>query len=155
MINSGIPKGIVFSPDGSCLIMTLAAMNSLAIYTIDWANGCILSIPRQILSGTVTRLSRPEDIKLTIDGNYYAVSNSTEDTITFYEFDKKNNYFVRDEPSYILENPEAQLTFPHGLAFSSDGIYLSITQFGNVKFDHDGNLSSWAKEEKEKITIYK
>lgn len=155
-IDRGIPKGITFSPDGSCLITTLAMTNSLAIYTIDWAHdACIVSIPRQILSGTATHLSRPEDIKFTADGNYCVVSNSIEDTVTFYEFDKKNNYFVRETPSYILENPQAQLTFPHGLAFSSDGKYLVVTQFGKIGFDQNGNLSSWAKKKKEKIAVYK
>lgn len=154
-INLGIPKGVVFSPDGSCLIITLAHTNSLAIYTIDWTTGSIASVPKQILNGPTTQLSRPEDIKFTVDGNYCAVSNSTADTITFYEFDKKNNYFSRDVPSYIFENPKAQLRFPHGLAFSSDGNYFSVTHFGKIKFDENGRLSSWAEKEKEKITVYK
>lgn len=154
-IECGIPKGVVFSPDGSCLIVTLARMNSLAIYIIDWTTARIVSVPKQILNDPAMHLSRPEDIKFTVDGNYCAVSNSTADTITFYEFDKKNNYFPSDIPSYIFETPKAQLMFPHGLAFSSDGNYLSVTQFGKVKFDQNGNLSSWAETEKEKITVYK
>lgn len=154
-INLGIPKGVAFSPDGSCLITTLAHTNSLAVYTIDWTTACIASVPKQILTGPTTRLSRPEDIQFTVDGNYCAVSNSTADTITFYEFDKKKNYFSKDVPSYIFENPKAQLMFPHGLAFSSDGNYFSVTQFGKVKFDQDGHLSSWPEKEKERIAVYK
>lgn len=153
-IDLGIPKGVVFSPDGSCLIITLAKTNSLAIYTIDWTTACIVSVPKQILEGPATHLFRPEDIKFTVDGNYCAVSNSTADTITFYEFDKKNNYFSKDVPSYTFENPQAQLMFPHGIAFSSDGNYFSVTQFGKVKFDQSGKLSSWAKQEKERIAVY-
>lgn len=153
-IDRGIPKGISFSPDGSCLIVTLASTDSVAIYTIDWSNTHIVSTPRQILSGAATHLCRPEDIKFTVDGNFCAISNSIENTITFYEFDKENNYFIRGYPSYILANPAAELMFPHGLAFSSNGKYLSVTQFGNVKFNQDGNLSSWAKERREVISIY-
>lgn len=154
-ITEGIPKGIAFSPDGSCLIVTLSETNSVAIYTIDWPNVEVNAIPRQILTGASTYLSRPEDIKFTANGHYCAVSNSDKDTVTFYAFDRENNCFVGDTPSYILENPEAQFCFPHGLAFSSDGKYLSVTQFGPVVFDKKGDLSDWGKERKDSIAIYK
>lgn len=154
-ITKGIPKGIAFSPDGSCLLVTLADTKSVAVYTIDWPHESIIPIPRQILRGPSTLLSRPEDIKFTAKGNYCAVSNSDKDTLTFYKFDKKNNYFVHDAPSYTIENPEAQLCFPHGLAFSSDGKYLVVTQFGPVVFDQDSNLSSWGNERKDSVAVFK
>lgn len=154
-ITNGIPKGIAFTPDGSCLVVTFSETNSASIYKIDWPNAKINSVPQQVLSGTSTHLSRPEDIKFTIEGNYCAVSNSAEDTVTFYEFDKTNNYFVNEAPSYTLKNPEAQLCFPHGLAFSSDGKYLSVTQFGPVEFDRNGDLSSFGDKRKDSIAIYK
>lgn len=153
-IEMGIPKGITFSPDGSCLLITFSETNSVVLYTIDFSNEGVISTPRQILRGALSRLSRPEDIKFTAEGNDFAVSNSDKDTITFYSFDKENNCILSDSPSYIIENPEAQLSFPHGLAFSSDGKYLSTTQFGPVLFDEDGNLS-WEKERKDSVAIYK
>lgn len=154
-ITDGIPKGIVFTPDGSCLALTFSETNSVAIYTIDWSKGKINPTPHQVLSGAATYLSRPEDIKFTVDGEYCAISNSDKDTVTFYAFDREKNYFAKNTPSYTLENPESRLCFPHGLAFSSDGNYLSVTQFGPVQFDQNGDLFSWGKERKESVAIFK
>lgn len=154
VIHRGIPKGIAFSPDGSCLLVTLSETNSVAVYAIDWLNYSIISTPKQILSGISSCLSRPEDIKFTSDGNFCAVSNSSKDTVTFYAYDKDNNYFLSDSPVYTIESLKAGLCFPHGLAFSSDGKYLSVTHFGPVIFDKNSDLSSWGNERKESIAIY-
>lgn len=154
-IKEGIPKGIAFSPDGSCILVTFSNTNSVTIYQVDLSNERIISTPRQILSGISSLISRPEDIKFTADGNYCAVSNSNKDTITFYLFDRQNNYFVNDFPSYIMKDPNAELYFPHGLAFSSDGNYLAVTQFGLVIFDSLDNLTSWGNERKDSVGIYK
>lgn len=154
-IEEGIPKGIVFSPDGSCLLVTFSTTNSVAIYALDLANEKIISTPRQILSGVVSLISRPEDIKFTVDGKYCALSNSLANRITVYLFDRKNNHFVHDFPSYIMKNPEAKLCFPHGLAFSPWGDYFVVTQCGAVVFDAYDDLSSWGKERLDSVSIYK
>ncbi|PJD95006.1 MAG: hypothetical protein CK425_09685 [Parachlamydia sp.] len=154
-IEAGIPKGIAFSPDGSCLLVTLSETNSVILYPLDLSNEKIISTPRQILSGIASQLSRPEDIKFTADENCFAISNSDKDTITFYRYDRDNNYILNPVPSHIIENPEAGLCFPHGLAFSFDGKYLSATQFGPVIFDQDSNLSSWGNERRDSVVIYK
>jgi len=154
-VEEGIPKGIAFSPDGSCLLVTFSNTNSVAIFKIDLSNKKIIPTPRQILNGTSSHISRPEDIKFNAEGNYCAVSNSDEDTITFYLFDRENNYFVNDSPSRIIKNPEAHLCFPHGLAFSSDGKYLSVTQFGPVIFDENDNLFSWGNKRDDSVVIFK
>jgi 6-phosphogluconolactonase (cycloisomerase 2 family) len=153
-IDRGIPKGIAFSPDGSCLVLTFATTDSLAIYAIDPSNRSIIPTPRQVLRGAATQLCRPEDVKFTVNGNLCAISNSNQNRVTFYDFDKENNHFIKESPSFLLANPDADLVFPHGLAFSSNGKYLSVTQFGNVQFDQNDNLSSWAKERREAITVY-
>lgn len=154
-IEIGVPKGIAFSPDGSCLLVTFSETNSVIVYTIDFLNEKMTFTPRQILRGSASRLARPEDIKFTTEGNDFAVSNSNKDTITFYSFDKESNHILNYSPSYIIKNPDAQLCFPHGLAFSSDGKYLSVTQFGPVLFDKDSYLSSWGNERKDSVVIYK
>lgn len=154
-IEAGIPKGITFSPDGSCLLVTLAESNSVHVYPLDLSNERVIPVPRQVLGVASSLLSRPEDIKFTVDGRYFAVSNSDKDTVTFYSYDRDNNYVVSDIPSHIMENPEAQLCFPHGLAFSPDGNYLVVTQFGPVLFDEQGDLSSWGKERKDSVALFK
>lgn len=151
----GIPKGITFTPDGSCLLVTFASTNSVAIFKIDFSTMTITSTPKLILTGISSHISRPEDIKFTADGNYFAVSNSDKDSVTIYLFDKINNTFVKDSPSYTIKKAEEELCFPHGLCFSSDGKYLVVTQFGPVVFDENDNLFSWATKRNDSVIIYR
>ncbi len=139
----GIPKGITFTPNGTHLIVTFAEPSCLAIFSIE---GHIISpIPHQIIEGCETKISRPEDVKFSIDKTYCAVSNSDQDTVTFYLFDQKTNSISQTTPFSILKNPEAKLHTPHGMAFSSDGRYIAITQFGSIEFTRDGNVI-WEKK---------
>jgi WD40 repeat protein len=132
----GIPKGITFSPDGTHLLVTFCEPSCLSIYHIK--NQKIDPIPTQTISA---RLSRPEDIKISPNGRHCAVTNSDQNTITFYSFDSKSNSICENIPFYTLQNPEACLSFPHGIAFSPDGQYLAITQFGQVQTTEQGDIS--------------
>lgn len=148
----GTPKGIDFSPDESCLVMTFTKTDSLAVFPIDLEAGWISPAPAQEISGSATKLCRPEDIVFAPDGSYCAVSNSSQDTVTFYQFDKRNNRFVTDAPFKTID---AGLHFPHGLGFSSDGKYFAITQFGKVKLNGLGRMTTWGKERVEGISLFK
>lgn len=154
-ISKGIPKGVTFSPDGSCIIVTFAHTNSFAVYRGDLSKGKISSKPKQIIKGNSSQVSRPEDVKFSVDGAYAAVSNSDKDTVTFYPFDHAINVFTQNTPSYTLKNPSSELYFPHGLAFSPDGKFLVITQFGNVEFSKEGELRSWGSEQKEGVSVFR
>jgi WD40 repeat protein len=132
------PKGICFSPDGTHLLVSFCDPSFLSIYSIE--NEMLNPIPRQIIEGINTGLSRPEDVKISPDGTYCAVTNSDKNTITFYGFNKKSNSITDAAPIWTLRNPHARLAFPHGLAFSHDGTYLAITQFGKVWITPEGNI---------------
>lgn len=134
----GMPKGICFSPDGTCLLVSFCKPSCIAIFSID--RGKIDRQPKQIMEGAHTHLSRPEDIKLSPDGSYCAVSNSDKNTITFYHFDKNTNTIANTRPFWSLGNPEAHFTFPHGLAFSPEGSFLATTQFGHVEETSKGSI---------------
>jgi len=136
----GIPKGVTFSPDGTCLVVTFSDMNSLVVYGLSNNGQAIVESPLQIIQGSETQISRPEDVKISPDGRHCAVSNSDQHTVTFYPFDKKSNSITQSSPSYILRNPEAQLCFPHGIAFSPDGCFVVITQFGPLHTTSDGGI---------------
>lgn len=114
----------------------------------------VIAQPKQILKGAGTRLSRPEDIKFTASGNNFAVSNSGGDEVSLYSYDKESNVILNTVPAYSFRNPEAQLTFPHGLAFSYDGKYLAVTQFGAVKFNQIGDLSGWDHKRIDVVSIF-
>lgn len=153
----GIPKGIAYSPDGTCLLVTFADVNQVVIYNLSKDRNSIDLPPRQVLEGANTGISRPEDIKITPDGNYCAISNSTINTVTFYHFDKHTNLITHPEPCELLENPEAGFNFPHGLAFTPDGSHLLVTEFGSVEVNDDGHVF-WPKSqpyETSKFNLYK
>ena len=141
----GIPKGIAFSPDGATLLVTFCELNSLCIFNIT--NQMIDPIPKQMIGRENTGMSRPEDVKITPDGLYCAVTNSDQNTVTFYYFDQKSNSILQDTPCHTLRNPEAKLLFPHGIAFSRDGVYFAITQFGPVEVAETGDIF-WNKKMK-------
>jgi DNA-binding beta-propeller fold protein YncE len=151
-----IPKGITFSPDGSCLLVTFSDANSLAIFNLDRQNQTILPIPRQIIQGAQSKISRPEDVKISPDGSYCAVTNSDQNTVTFYPFDQNSNWITQNTPSCVLQNPTSQLCFPHGIAFSPDGCFLAITQFGQISATSAGHIV-WKKEmgpDQAKVHLY-
>lgn len=151
----GIPKGIVFSPDQTCLIITFTQTDSLGVFPVDFETGYINPVPMQEISGVVTKLCRPEDIAFSSDGSYCAVSNSSQDTVTFYRFDKINNRFTSATPFKILNKKNADLHFPHGLGFSADGKYFAVTQFGLVKLDPLGHLTTWGSKRVEGVSLFK
>jgi DNA-binding beta-propeller fold protein YncE len=137
----GIPKGITFSPDGTCLLVTFCDVNSLIIYNLSEDKKLIDPIPKQVIQGRETRIFRPEDIKISPKGNYCAITNSNKNTVTFYPFDKTTNRITQSIPCDILENPKAGLCFPHGIAFSPDGSFFLTTQFGRVSVTKKGDIT--------------
>lgn len=152
-----IPKGITFSPDGSCLLVTFSDANSLAIFNLDRQNQLIFPTPRQIIQGAESKISRPEDVKISPDGSFCAITNSNQHTVTFYSFDQGSNWITQAKPVYVLQNPLSQLCFPHGIAFSPDGSFLAITQFGPIYATREGNIV-WKKNmqpDQAKIHLYR
>ncbi|WP_394789503.1 beta-propeller fold lactonase family protein [Rhodoferax sp.] len=153
----GIPKGIAFSPDESCLLVTFSNINSISVYDLDWAAGAIKVAPRQVFQGALTGLSRPEDIKISAEGDHLIVSNSGANTVTCYHFDKSSNSIGEETPYYILDNPNARIRFPHGISLSADGSVLAITQFGPLEEKDDGNIvfGHRTPRRQAKINIYR
>jgi len=153
----GIPKGITFSPDGTCLLVTFSDANSLVIYNLSENKKKILQTPRQVILGEESRISRPEDVKIFADGNYCAITNSNQNTVTFYPFDKTSNKITQCIPCDILQNPEAHFYFPHGITFSPDGSFMLITEFGLVNTTEEGDII-WdhnTRPEQSKFNVYK
>lgn len=153
----GIPKGIAFTPDGTSLLVTYADANAVGIYALSENPKAIEITPRQMIQGEESGLSRPEDIKLTPDGCHCAVSNSSEDSISFFPFDPSNNLITQNKPCLVMRNPEASLHFPHGIAFSTDGAYMLVTEFGRIHTTLEGNVvwDSSTKIEESKVNLYK
>lgn len=141
----GIPKGITFSPDSTCLFVTFSDLNSFAIY--DIVDQKILPVPRQTIQGSI---SRPEDIKLSSNGKWCAISNSDQDNVAFYLYDQKTNKITQDSPGYVLQ----PFCFPHGIAFSSDGTLLVVTEFGVVGNPHIKD-TTWDPTTRSRFQIFR
>ncbi|HEX5789548.1 MAG TPA: beta-propeller fold lactonase family protein [Luteolibacter sp.] len=154
---AGIPKGICFTPDETAILVTFSNTHGVAIYGISADSGVIDPKPRQIVTGPATGFARPEDIKLTRDGNFVIVTNSGANTLTFHAFDPATNRITQDAPARIMEDPESGLNFPHGVALSLDGDFMVVSHFGpiettadeNIRFSHE-TPSNYAR-----ITIYR
>lgn len=152
----GIPKGITFSPDGTCLLVTFSDTNSLVIFDLSEDKKAILPTPRQVLQGEESQIFRPEDVKVSPNGNYCAISNSEQHIVTFYSFDSTTNRILQSSPCDILQNPEANFYFPHGLAFSPNGKFFLVTEFGQVSILEDGSIF-WDKSispDQSKFNLY-
>lgn len=137
----GIPKGITFSPDGNCLLVTFSDLNRLTIFDLDAKKEKILPTPRQTIQGQYSAIFRPEDVKISADGKFCAISNSDQHTVTFYPFDKISNKITQLTPCYTLQSPVANFYFPHGIAFSPIGSLLTVTEFGHITITKDGDIT--------------
>lgn len=131
------PKGIDFSIDDRFIVVCHAINNStapnrlsgaLAIYQFDRIKGKIDPTPVSVI-GTSELLNVPEDVCFSPDGSSILVTNHGNDTITVHAFDPMTGQI--GESRVLLQNPEAQLSFPHGLSISPDGKYLAVTNYGD------------------------
>lgn len=114
----------------------------------------IIDPPKQILNAKDSLVSRPEDILFLPGSDSFAITNSDKDTITFYDYDNASNSITSIYPFYVLQKPEANFSFPHGLSFSPDRKYLAVTQFGESPTDL--NLKTKIKKErKDAVLIFK
>lgn len=77
-------------------------------------------------------LSFPEDVSLLGGDRYALLTQQADDTARLIEVDPATGS-IRD---YVetLRNPDAQLSFPHGVGVSSDGRYAAMTSYGDDKF---------------------
>lgn len=148
----GTPKGITFSPDGNSLLVTFSDTNSIAIYAISKETKNISKKPYQVVKEG--EIERPEDIKISMDGRLCVISNSSKDTLNFYLFDPNSNYIIKNEPYYVLKNPDGKLSFPHGVAFSPDRLFLVVTNFGSLSINENGEIRR-RNTQASKINIYR
>ena len=133
----GIPKGIAFSPDSTCLLVTFADTNQLCIFSVT-STATIALPPKQIVQGSESLISRPEDVKISPDGHTCAITNSDQNSVALFSFDPHTNQITLPHPISTLK---ASFCFPHGIAFSPDGKFLLITEFGSVQVSPEGNIN--------------
>lgn len=133
------PKGIDFSPDGRFIAVCYAANASrgwrvlrglVALHRFDSE---IDSRVCDVYAGAGRlRLHNPDDVIFLRDGSHLVVTDQARDLAAIVSFDAKTG--TLGARSMTLENPAAQLSFPHGAGASADGSYLAIASYGDDKF---------------------
>lgn len=134
------PKGIDFSPDGRFLAICYSKRaakgepkdtNSAALEIFELNNGKIKGRAISHIDSSDSPICVPEDVRFFPTSSCLMVSNQGNDTITLHTFNQESGII---ENSYVaLKNPEAQLNFPHGIAISSQGKYLAVSNYGDNK----------------------
>jgi 6-phosphogluconolactonase (cycloisomerase 2 family) len=135
------PKSLYFTKDDAYVVVSYTtkadaetahqAHGILASYAFNQATGSIEPTPISVFQSDAI-LTGADDITFATDDAYLIVSEQATDKITFIAFDKTTGQIGKKLGS--IQNPEAKLSFPHGISLSSDGKYLAVTNYGDDKF---------------------
>lgn len=130
------PKGVAFSPDNrflaACYCQTIGTNKTchpeaqLEIYCFDPVTQLFDPNPVSVFRKTPGNM---ETIKFSKDGSYLLSTDQVLDEVYLHRFDLSTGMLLDSE--VLLDNPTAELNFPHGLAFSNDGKYLAVTNYGD------------------------
>lgn len=131
-------KGINFTHDGNYAVIAYALsiatseqnplQSLVAIHTFDATKGSLGA-----LVSSVTGTFSFEDLTFLNDDRIIALPDQAGDQIILYPFDPTTGQI---NPHYaLIKNPEARLSFPHGVAASPDGNYLVATNYGTDTFN--------------------
>lgn len=133
------PKGVSFSPDQRFIAVCYSRRairipnnnlhSAVEIYAFDSLCGTIDPKP---LSRIEAHLCVPEDLLFDPLQPYLFVSNQGNDTITVHAFDPQSGT-LHHSLHTCLKNPEAALSFPHGISITKDGKYLASSNYGDDK----------------------
>jgi 6-phosphogluconolactonase (cycloisomerase 2 family) len=72
-----------------------------------------------------------EDIVFINADTALIASDQGHDILLLYPFDPHTGQI--DSNYLVLQNPEAQLSFPHGMGVSQDGNFLAVCNYGDDK----------------------
>ncbi|MFB9324533.1 WD40 repeat domain-containing protein [Paenibacillus aurantiacus] len=135
------PKAIAFSGDGALIAICFGpnagtlnpqSFGVMAIHTFDGVTGTMSEQPVHELYGR-PELSVPDSVTFSHDAgsSMLIIPSQSNDTIVFYAFDKST---CQIDPNFFsFTNPNAQLSFPHGVSLSADDRYLAVSNYGDDK----------------------
>jgi len=134
------PKSLDFTHDDTYIAVVYAAnvinipnktSGLVAIFKFDKNTGIIDPNPVSLYQDN-DNFDGGEDINFSPDDSCIFISEHARDRIIVHEFDKIHGKIGKRITE--LKNPEARLSFPHGLNISSDGKYLAVAHYGDDKF---------------------
>ncbi|NGX50193.1 MAG: hypothetical protein K1060chlam2_00034 [Chlamydiae bacterium] len=130
------PKSIAFSSDSKFVVIGYSMQLKykegekkavLASYKFDAKRGIIDPTPISYIDN----LFSIETLLFTSDCSTILTTDQVNDTIIAHEFDPNTGEL--GEGYIVLENPDAQLSLPHGIALSSDDKFLAVSNYGEDK----------------------
>jgi len=134
------PKGFLFTKDNQFVVICYSAELSsqkvtlkkslLDVYKFNKSNG---SLEESICSIEENSFGSMEDLAFLNNDHAIIVSDQANDLLKIYPFNPKTGQI--DNNYSTLQNPEAQLSFPHGMGVSDDGKYLAATNYGDDSFN--------------------
>lgn len=130
------PKSIDFSHDEKFVVVGFSLQISkqpgnasalLESYAFDGNTGIIDPSPLSVIEN----LYSAETIQFYPDSSYVFAIDQISDKVTGHSFDLTTGKLQGSFDALI--NPEALLSFPHGMDFTRDGRFLSVTNYGDDK----------------------
>lgn len=105
--------------------------SALIVHEFDHISGKIGNIVCSIDAGLPGYIY--EDIALINNDTILIASDQNNDALTFYNFDP--NTGIIDPNFWSVQNPDANLFFPHGIALHPDGNAIVVTNYGSDSFN--------------------
>ena len=102
----------------------------IAIYPFDPIRGVIATKPTCIFRDDAFKGG--EDIRFYKDDSCLLISDHVNDRIVAYRFDQIKGTIGQKIAE--IGNPDAKLSFPHGIGLSSNGKFLGVANYGNDNF---------------------
>lgn len=135
------PKGINFTADSKFVVVCYAPGLDADINQKNQQSESLLisyefNNSTKSLGKTISIIktnSSTEDIAFLNNDNAVILSDQGQDRLLIYPFDPQTGS-ISDNRT-LIQNPEGQLNFPHGLGISNNGNYLVVTNYGDDKFN--------------------
>jgi WD40 repeat protein len=128
---SSCPKGIAFSEDNQFLIVVFArnaGSKKLESYLAVYAFNEKIKFPAISMQSYEGSL---ESVAFSVDCKAIYCADQALDRVLSFSFDPQTG--ALGELTVALQNPEACLSFPHGIGISPDGKYLAVSNDGDDK----------------------
>lgn len=130
-------KAIQFTQNNTYAIVAYALPISLTMHSpfknilVSYKRNANGSLGRAVshVHGTFST----EDVVLFDNDHSVVVTDQGNDMLIAYPFDPNTGKFSKNYT--VIENPEAQLSFPHGMSLSPDGNYLVVCNYGDDTFN--------------------
>lgn len=132
------PKSVAITPDGRFVVVALGAnvarrrnrpsRGRLEIRRFDSRTGTIGDVVATSLG--VVELLVPESVAISPDGDAVLVTDQADDKAVVLSFDPETGRL--GEVTHRIGRAAGGLSFPHGCAFSPDGRWIAVTNYGDA-----------------------